>query len=210
MNPLIAVHRKCYFLPAGWINEVVVSNISSKPSIYGYCCISYFASRDRQHALREKSFVWFCFSIIINAFALALPSWATAANFLISSTVSVKATTTKIASFEPEFVFFPKHTVHVHVKKQIWAKLDKMKIRLVTVGCKSKNWKHSILPNGLTPTYMYMHTCTQSVQAEHKRHMWRLQIECLLLPSSPSLNVRRPHLASPDRSRYSDPDWAGY
>lgn len=67
VDPLIVVHRKCYFLPPGWINEVVVSNISSKPSIYGYCCISYSASRDRQHAQREKSFVCLCFSIIINA-----------------------------------------------------------------------------------------------------------------------------------------------
>lgn len=54
VNPLIVVHRKRYFLPAGWINEVVVSNISSKPSIYGYCCISYSASRDRQRALKER------------------------------------------------------------------------------------------------------------------------------------------------------------
>lgn len=48
------VHRKCYFLPAGWIKEVVVSNISSKPSIYGSCCISDSASRDRQQAPRDE------------------------------------------------------------------------------------------------------------------------------------------------------------
>lgn len=43
MNPLIRVHRKFFLLP-GWIKEVVMSNIRSKPFICGYCYISLFGA----------------------------------------------------------------------------------------------------------------------------------------------------------------------
>lgn len=72
-DPLIAVHRKSYFLPAGWISQVVVSNISSKASIYGFCCLSLFFSlspslpAQTESVLGESvgSFVWLRSSIIM-------------------------------------------------------------------------------------------------------------------------------------------------
>lgn len=69
-DPLIAVHRKSYFLPAGWISQVVVSNISSKASIYGFCCLSLFFfsfPAQTESVLGESvgSFVWLRSSIIM-------------------------------------------------------------------------------------------------------------------------------------------------
>lgn len=84
-DPLIAVHRKSYFLPAGWISQVVVSNISSKASIYGFCCLSHFfflsLSRHRQRARWGRAWGVLCGYDLVSSWL----RWATAANFLSSS-----------------------------------------------------------------------------------------------------------------------------
>lgn len=56
MNPLIRVHRKFFLLP-GWIKEVVMSNIRSKPFICGYCYISLFGA---EKLLPSLSFLLKC------------------------------------------------------------------------------------------------------------------------------------------------------
>lgn len=125
------VHRKCYFLPAGWIKEVVVSNISSKPSIYGSCCISYSASRDRQHALTEEVCLVVLASSLMHRYCSTKLSHS-CRFFSISSTVSVKTTTTRIVDFD--------ENLHVYVKKQYKQKVViRLPIRLVTVDWKSNN-----------------------------------------------------------------------